>query len=276
LGTTEAIATEFYQPIDYRQRWFVRPYAAASSHTANLYQNGARIAEYRVPEYYAGLDLGANLGIYGEARVGWRERKSEAHLGVGSPILPEASSRIGAITGSLAIDQFNFAFFPTRGYKVDANYLDVRRADEGPSYSKIEGRATAALPVGPLVITPSVAAGRTLRGDLPVGDQFSLGGLNKLSAFAQDQILTDRYTYTGVRFEYRLLQPIPVIGLSVLAGVNLERAHIGNSLTEPLLKGNIDSYGAYLGATTPIGPLYIGWSGTQDRRGRIYFFIGTP
>lgn len=276
LGTTEAIAAEFYQPVEYRQVWFVRPYLSASSHQANLYSNGQRIAEYRVPEYHVGLELGANLGIYGQARVGWQERKSEAHLGVGSPILPDATSRVGAITGALAIDQFNYAFFPTKGYNLDVSYFDARRVNDGPSYSKVEGRATLALPVGPIVVTPSVAAGRTLRGDLPAGDLFSLGGLNKLSAFAEDQILTDRYTYTGVRFEYRLLKTIPVIGLSVLAGANFERARWGKSFTETELKGNVDSYGVYLGATTPIGPLYVGWSGTQDRRGRVYFFIGTP
>ena len=62
----------------------------------------------------------------------------------------------------------------------------------------------------------------------------------------------------------------------MVAGESVERAHVNNPVTEPTLKGNIDSYGFYLGATSALGPLYLGWSGTQDRRGRLFLFIGTP
>ena len=277
LGTTQALGTQFYQPLDYRQTWFVQPWLTASSRRANLYLDGNRIADYRVPEYAGGIDAGVNLGTYGQARLGWEEKKDEAHLEIGSPILPDASSRVSGITANLAIDQYNFAFFPTRGYKADVSYFDAREASLGPSYAKLEASASAAIDLGPVVVLPSVAAGRATRGTLPAGDLVSLGGLNRLSAFAPGQILGQDYWYTGVRFERRLLQPIPVLGLSTLAGVNLERGHMKDSVTEPILaKGNIDSYGFYLGATTPIGPLYVGWSGTRDRRGRIYFFLGTP
>jgi len=276
LGTTQALTTQFYQPVDYRQRWFVQPYATAQSRKANLYFDGERLAEYRVPQYQAGIELGANLGTYGQARVGWQERKEEAHLEVGSPLFPDAKSRTGALTANISIDQYNYAFFPTRGYKIDVDYFDARRVEEGPSYARVEARASAAFPVGPVTVIPSLAGGRTVRGSLPVGDLFSLGGLARLSAFSEGQILGERYSYGSVRVEHRLLKTIPVINLSVLAGINLERARMSNSITEPNLKGNIDSYGFYLGATTPLGPLYIGWSGTQDRRGRIYFFLGTP
>jgi NTE family protein len=77
-----------------------------------------------------------------------------------------------------------------------------------------------------------------------------------------------------VRTEYRLLKPIPVIGLSVLAGLRYERANIKNPTTEPSLRGNIDSYGFYLGATSAFGPLYVGWSGTVGRRpGRTHLLL---
>ena len=277
LGTTQAIATEFYQPVDFRQRWFVRPYIGASSRKLNLYNNGDRIAEYRAPLYTAGLDVGANLGIYGQAKVGWEERKEEAHLEVGSPILPDNTIRSSAFTASVAIDQNNYAFFPTQGYKVDVDYRDARNVSDGPNYSRLEGSASAAIPVGPIVLLPTYAGGRALRGDLPLGEKFSLGGLGRLSAFAPGQILGDEYWYTSLRVEHRLLQPVPVINLSVLLGLNLERGRMKNSITEPALNQKpIDSYGFYFGGTTPMGPLYVGWSGTPDRRGRVFFFLGTP
>jgi len=100
----------------------------------------------------------------------------------------------------------------------------------------------------------------------------------RTARFVVGRCSIEKYTYGSLRTEYRLLKPIPVIGLSVLAGLRYERANIKNPTTEPSLRGNIDSYGFYLGATSAFGPLYVGWSGTStgDRAGRIYFFIGTP
>ena len=277
LGTTQGIATEFYQPVDYRQVFFVRPYATASSRIANLYFEGERLAEYRIPEYRVGFDAGVNFGIYGQAKVGWVEKKSNAHLETGSPFFPDVESRVGGITTTLAIDQNNFAFFPTKGYKVDVDYFDAQRSENGPKYSRVEGVATAAIPITErLSFLPTFAGGMRLKGELRPDGLFQLGGLGRLSAFAPGQILADEYVFGSARMEYRLVRPIPVLGLSVLAGLNYERAHVKNPITEPSLRGNIDSYGAYLGATTPVGPIYIGWSGTQDRRGRVFFFLGTP
>ncbi|HET7402503.1 MAG TPA: patatin-like phospholipase family protein [Usitatibacter sp.] len=276
VGTDQVFATEFYQPIDKRQNWFIRPYIGAESHKRNLYLNGERIAEYRVPESYAGLDLGANLGIYGQAHVGWQERKASAHLETGSPFLPDTEARTGALTADVAIDQFDIAFFPTRGYKADINYFDARRVSSGDPFAKLQGNAEGALSLGGFILRPYLEAGRAVSGKLQLPDLFPLGGLGRLSAFAPGQILTDEYILGTLRAEYRLLKPIPVIGLSVVAGLNYERAHVKNPVTEPNLAGNIDSYGFYLGATSALGPLYFGWSGTQDRRGRLFLWIGTP
>ena len=159
------------------------------------------------------------------------------------------------MTANIDIDQYNVAFFPTKGYKVGIDYYDVRHATSGPSYSRIEGAASAAIPITDrLSFLPTLAGGTAPRGTLPPDSLFSLGGLGRLSAFAPGQILTDEYVFGSARLEYRLLTPVPVLGLSVLAGLNYERAHLKNPITEPNLKGNIDSYGGYLGATTPLGP----------------------
>jgi NTE family protein len=277
VGSTNAIATEFYQPVDYRQRWFVRPYVAASQKKVNVYFDGNRIADYRVPDYWGGVDLGANLGTYGQLRAGWRERNVKARLETGSPEFPDASARVGAFTAGLAVDQNNYAFFPTKGYKVDVDYLDALNTSAGGNYGKVEGVFSAAIPVTDrLSLLPTLAAGDTTRGTLPFYDKFALGGLGRLSAFAPGQILTDKYTFGSVRAEYRLVRTMPLIDVAVIAGAQYERAYVKNPITEPNLRGNIDSYGFYLGATSALGPLYIGWSGTQDRRGRIFLFLGTP
>ena len=131
LGSDQALATEFYQPIDDRQRAFVRPYASVSLGKAGLFFDGDRLAEYRLRDTRAGLDLGANLGVYGQASVGWLERHLRSTLDTGPAVLPESSFRFGGAMARLVLDTQDFAFFPTRGYRGDVTYIHAQRVSEG-------------------------------------------------------------------------------------------------------------------------------------------------
>ena len=47
-------------------------------------------------------------------------------------------------------------------------------------------------------------------------------------------------------------------------------------ITETTLTGWQRSFGAYLAASTPIGPVYLGVADAKNGRGRFYLFLGTP
>ena len=53
-----------------------------------MFVDGRRIADYRVQESRIGLDFGAVLGTWGEARVGPVLRRVDAKVETGSPVLP--------------------------------------------------------------------------------------------------------------------------------------------------------------------------------------------
>jgi NTE family protein len=69
-----------------------------------------------------------------------------------------------------------------------------------------------------------------------------------------------------------------VIGLAASAGLSYELGRMRKPITEPTLRGAIDSYSLYFAANTPLGPMYFGYAGTtqQGRSGRFYLFLGTP
>jgi NTE family protein len=277
VGSEQVIATEFYQPLDYRQTWFVRPLVSYGSRKAGIYFEGDRLAEYRITEAQARLDVGVNLGNYGQASLGWIERKTEGERDTGAPVLPDATSRVGGVNARLAVDQFDVPYFPTRGYKLDVRYFDALRVrDDETKYATVEGALSGAYSIGDFVLQGTLAGGRATRGTLPPTDLFGLGGQWRLSAFAPNQILGEEFTLGTLRAEYRLTRPIPLFGLSAVAGASFERGRMKNSPTEPSLRGNIDSYSVYVGANTTFGPLFLGVADTKDRKGRIFLFLGTP
>jgi NTE family protein len=126
------------------------------------------------------------------------------------------------------------------------------------------------------VVLGGLEGGLTPRGTLPLPDAFTLGGPRRLSGFANDQILGGEYALARIEGQYRLDLEVPVLGLSLIGGVLAETGRMNKRLTEPALDGWQRSFGAYLAASTVLGPLYVGVSDAKNGKARFYLFIGTP
>ena len=277
IGSDQRLLTEIYQPIEPRQVWFVRAFLDGQNDIVSLYSNGSRVAEYKATAVEASAETGFNLGAYGQARLGWAERRTKAELETGDPILPEGDQRVGGARATLAIDTYDFAFFPTRGYKVDAEGFEARRvSDGGDKYGKAELRLGGAWSIRDLVLVAVAERGKSTHGELPVSDLYSLGGPRRLSGFANGQMRGDDYAYGRLEAQYKLTQPIPLLGLQMIAGVQVEAGRMKRLVTEPQLAGWQQSYGLYLAANSAFGPFYLGYSGARNGKGRFYFFLGTP
>ncbi|MCM2328499.1 MAG: patatin-like phospholipase family protein [Lysobacter sp.] len=278
LGSNQGLATEFYQPLDYRQRFFVRPFIGTKQEKIGLYFDGDRLAEYRTREDRVGLDAGVNLDVYGQAKVGWLERRLKATRDTGIPQFPDLKGDVGGVSASVALDTQDFAFFPTKGYSAKLDYFEaLRESNLDGKYGRVEGNLRGAWSPGDLIFLGAVEGGQATHGRLPLGDSFALGGLGRLSAFAPSQIIgNDAYGLVSVQAQYRLTKPMPLLGLSLLAGVSYEAGYMKNPVTEPNLTGGINSYGVYLASNTIFGPMYLGYATSKDRSGRFYLFIGTP
>lgn len=277
LGSRQAIETEFYQPLDKRHRSFIRPHARTSLGKAPLYFGGDRLAEYRVQHNVAGIEAGVNLGVHGQASFGWVERRIGAVLDTGPDAFLALTERLGGPTASLAIDTYDQPFFPTRGLKLDLTHFDAQRVtDGGATYSRSEARFGAAYSLGGWTILGGLEGGTALKGVLPLGDAFTLGGPRRLSGFANDQMRGGDYAFGRLEGQYRLNFATPLYGLTLLAGVSVEAGRMSKLITETSLPGWQRSYGAYLAASTPLGPVYLGVADARNGKGRFYLFIGSP
>jgi NTE family protein len=277
IGSEQGFGIEYYQPLDHRQRWFVQAGAGIDRSLVGLYLDGDRISDYRVINSRAVIDAGTNLDSWGIARAGWLERRSDASLETGSPIFPDVVQRTGGPRASLVVDTYDKLFFPSRGVRLEADYFDARHVSGGlQKYGRGEVRMGGALSVGDLIFVGQLDGGRSTYGKLPASDLFSLGGPRRLAAFATDQIRGDDYVYGRIEGQFRLTRPLPLLGLSLLAGIQLETGRMKKPVTEPNLTGWLQSYGAYLSTTTAFGPAYFGYANGPDGKGRVYLFLGTP
>jgi NTE family protein len=277
IGSDQFLATEFVQPLETNQFLFVRPFASTGLRKLPLYFNGDRVAIYRVQDNRAGLDFGANIGVTGQVRAGWVERRIGAVLDTGPDAFLNLTERVGGPIMGASFDTYDQPFFPTRGFKADVTYFDAHHTSgQSAPYSRLEGRFGSAISRGRWTFLGALEGGAALSGQLPLADSFSLGGPRRLSGFAVDQMRGQDYAFVRGEAQYRLNFTTPLYGLALIGGVMAEAGRMNRPITETSLTGSQRSLGAYLAAITPVGPVYLGVADARNGKGRFYLFIGTP
>lgn len=272
IGSMNRLGANFYQPLDPAQRLFVETTAGVEQSRLNIYQNDARIAQYKVTESGYAAYLGANVGVLGPVRLGWVQRHRYYDLDIGSPSLPNADAAFGGWKASLDFDQFDRMHFPTRGWAAQLSYFDSPEA----GYSRADANLQGAFSLGGTVFNARFRYTGSPRSVLPVYDAGYLGGFLNMTAFAPNQVIGDDIRYVGLRTE-RIIGHLP-LGLrgDMRLGFALEAARIGTRYSESKRDGLLDSTAIYLGGQTPLGPAYVGFGYSTSGVSNLFLFIGTP
>jgi NTE family protein len=273
IGERNQFGVDFYQPLDVQQRFYVESTISVGSESLNVFQNNKKIAEYDVNETVGTLALGANVGLLGQARLGWQEKDRRSALETGVSSMPNVSKRFGGWFASVDLEQMDRLYFPTKGWATKINYFSSEEND----YSKIYAEARVAYPIGDVVMAGRVSYSGSPKGTLPTYDAASLGGIFNLSAFAKNQLIGDEMTFASLRTE-KIIGRLP-LGLrgDMRVGLALEAGKVNQRYTETELSGWQDSTSLYFGGETPLGPVYLGYAySTSSDSSNIYLFLGVP
>jgi NTE family protein len=276
IGSASGIGADFYQPLDARQRYFVEANVNYQSTSTGIYENNEQLAEYALSQSAAQVAAGINVGLLGQARLGWQENWRKATIQTGSPFLPAESKTFGGWFASLDFDQTDRIYFPTKGWSSSVKYFD----SPASGFSRLNAGASGYLSVGDWVLASRLSYQGSPIGQLPVYDLGDLGGMLNMTAFAVGQLKGDDMSYGSIRAE-RIIGRLP-LGLrgDLRLGAALETAKIGRPFTETTLDGWIPGAAIYLGGETPFGPVYLGYgysnAGSTGGYSNFYLFLGTP
>lgn len=278
LGQTFDFTTEFYQPLNARQYFFVAPWAEAQRRTVDIFQGTQRLADYDVRFARAGVDLGAQMKRYGELRVGVLAGTAEASLRTGPPELAPPGGRINqaAFTSRLIIDQLDSAIFPRSGFGASAHLFAPSAAlGADPTYTKWDADGVGVWSFGDHTINVGLKAGGKLGSHpLPNYDLFSWGGFLQQSGYPTGAIIADQLTFGRLLYYNKFWKQSLLEG--VYAGFSLEAGKYGTPLVPGGLTGTLKSASVFLGADTPLGPLYFGYGHAADGNSSFYLFLGRP
>ena len=273
LGRRRGIISEFYQPLDYKGRWFIAPRLSWGARPYRLFRDLQAIADFDVTTYQGAVDLGYQFGKYGEARIGLVRGRSDVELKTGS--LPEGESSpdgkfdIGALETRVIIDRLDHAYFPRRGYifRGLSVYSDERLGADD-EYHRLESDLGGWWTWNKRnTIMASIQGGWSPGGELPIYDLFGIGGFFSLSGFEENQIL-GQYFGVGRLGYWRQIGDKRFLGGWFEAGnAWLTREEV--DLNDLIYTGTV-----FLGMDTMVGPVYVAYGYADTGHSKFYLFVG--
>jgi NTE family protein len=281
VGETPRVATEVYLPVGYRSPWFVAPHAEFEIRTLPLIDEDENIlAEFRVRNAGYGLDLGRELGNYGEVRVGWGRNFGESEIRVGDPILPTQEFDARTFFGEFRYDTVDNVNFPRAGSTFRIGWRAER-----------EGKGALADADADLVVYDQLFAhswGRNtgilwatsgIRTDNDIDlvrSFFSLGGFLNLSGIAPDTLVGPNFAILrGIYYRQIGAGKGPgVLSIPVYIGASIEQGNVWADRRDISFESARTNGSIFLGLDTILGPVYLATGFDDEGDSAYYLFLG--
>jgi NTE family protein len=277
IGRDTFLLTEFYQPVEPRGRFFVAPYAGIGRSTRGVFVGEDRVADYDVDYARLGLDAGAVLGTWGEARLGALWRRVDAEVDSGSPVLPTLDERTAGPRALLFADRYDSAWFPRRGYRVLASaYVADESFGSDRDYKRVEAQVSGARSWGAHTLAAVAWFGSGLDSDLPAYEAFTLGGPLRLSGYRIDEFAGRRMSFGRLTYYNRAIALPGFLGTGVFLGASLEAGQMTQRFDDFPSAGTIWSGSMFLAADSFLGPGFLGLGAGENGRWSLFLLLGAP
>jgi NTE family protein len=275
LGQDSGVFTDFYQPLDPQNYFFIDPQFGVQRNYTDVYSGEDKIAQYKRDEVGGGIDLGVNLKTWMEARVGLHSSLISGEPDVGDPTLPNFDNiqKTGVLV-QIDYDQLNDHRFPTRGLKIQSHLLMTETGlGSDDSYQKLDASLAKATTIADRhTFILALAGGISLDNETPFYDDFKQGGFLNLSGLAPGQLRGNNSGIGELVYMYKLIDTQGLftkayLGGSIEAGnVWEDKDDFGN---DPIVSGSL-----FIGLDTMLGPLYIGYGKADGYDGRAFIYLG--
>jgi NTE family protein len=275
MGREDELRFDFYQPFDLSARWFVNPGARWKRRNYNLWVEDMRFAEFEIAGWDAMFGFGRNFGSTGLVRLDYQYGRAEAELITGFlPFDYDDNIDIGELQLSYRHDSLDSLYFPTSGA---LHNLAFRYADESlgssQDFEQVEASGVFTASRGKNSLALVYEAGYSFDDDAPLESWYQMGGFTRLSGLAPAQ-LSGRHSALASLALFRRLNEVRL--LPVYAGLTLEAGNVWNTGSDVALDDLRYSASLFLGAESPLGPLYFAVGRSDNGDSAVYFYVGNP
>ena len=276
LGGETLLSSGFYQPLDVARRFFVEPRIVFSRSLEDVFVDDERVARYEFKDFIGELNLGTNVGRYGQARVGYMYDERDVDVDIGIPLLPEDKPVDAGMHVLAEFDSRDTAFNPTRGLAMALEYLQSDESMGGDrDWEKAEIGIGMALPLRRDVLWLTLAGGSDLDSDLPGDRAFSVGGPESFAGFEQGELRVREYWLASTSYLWRVKDMLTIKNHSLYLGVGLTGGEVFDRL-DGGEDGELYGGSVFLTGRTMFGPLTVGLGTTSTESWSLWLSVGRP
>lgn len=295
IGQVPLWFSEIYHPLNWTlglsNDWFVAAYAEVQRRDITGYDNdsGAQRGRFNRKAARLGLDLGQPWGGFGELRLGatWVHQRTVPDIvaagveGMDQPF----SVREGGLRAGVVVDQLDYANFPQRGYRLQAEAVAGRRRVTGSTarehFTRLETDTTVATSWGRHTVNLYARVQRAgSRGAPAPGDgqrlgRYTLGGFHQLSGYRFEQLDGDAVLFGRLTW-YRRASEALLFTRGVFIGGTLEGGNAWARWGDASLSDLRSGLSLFVGADTGLGPVYLGLTHAPRGSTGLTLFVGRP
>jgi NTE family protein len=279
IGSDSKITSEFYQPLDALAKWFAAPAVRLEERDLPIFSNNSEIADFRDREVEGDLDVGRNLGNWGEIRVGIHRINGLTYDRYGSPGLVEPQYNNGEYFFKFSYDRLDNVHFPREGQSFDIQW-DADRTNLGSdtAFDRVSADWLAAASRGRNTVLLWTSAGATLDGRLQpndVQDFYSLGGFFNLSGLAPQSLFGPNYAIARAIYFRKISRGGEAFfEFPAYIGASLEFGNTWQRRSDISYGSAHKDASVFIAFDTFLGPVYLGTGYDQRGTAGYYLFLG--
>lgn len=274
-GPITQLESRFYQPLGWSRTFFVDGGVRSGYSALDYFDSAGRRGEFNRTDHAVVFDGGARLDTWGEARIGteYGFLKTTNRSGLG---LDEFRGWRGGYTGFVGVDLLDAPIFPRRGFDGCARIF-LGRGDFGSRlhYTRLEASARGVATWRGTTCQLGLRGGSDLDTGMPQFDEFTLGGLHRLSGYLDRELRGSTFGLVSLD-GYRTVYGGPgLFSPSLLLGVGFEAGNTWPDADQARLDDL--RYGVHLSvmARTALGPAVLAYGLAESGRGTVYLKIGS-
>jgi NTE family protein len=272
VGSIYELNSEYYHPFTPATRWFVAPQVLLDSNKFYFYYDNHIDSQYRKRQFGGALDFGYTFTNKAEARLGYQAAYQRYSPVIGDTVIyPVQSGRIGVTRFRYTVDRTDDPVVPMRGVAATfrGEWWDANTGTKA-SFPLAELRSQFLFPFTDKSSTYlSVAGGSTLGREDTGIPPFSLGGGRQLSAFGENELLTNQYYLFQAGYIRRLAKLPPFLGDTISLVTTYEAGKTFFLPTEPSVP--MDGVVGIV-VKTAFGPFEIAGAAGNGKDHRKIFF----
>lgn len=276
LGSEDALSSEYYRPFSPTSNWFVAPRLELNSSQYPLFNQRTLLALFRNRSAEGGLDFGYTLGRTAEVRLGYEGgyRRLTPQIG-NSAELPTAKGATGDAKLQYTLDTVDDPVVPRSGESVKfyTKYFNINpAAPRGFPVSELQLQNFFRLSQkGSVFLNGYGGTSYGFETGIPA---FSLGGVTRLVAFGENELLTNQYFLFQSGYIRKLMRLPPILGSTIdfLGMLELGKTYqLPNGPRPPSLPGDA---AAGLIVNTLFGPVEAAVASGNYGHAKFFFQIG--